>query len=805
VLKNYIKIAWRNLVKEKSFTAINLLGLSLAFAASIMLFLTANFHFSYDDFQKNKDSIYKVYLKVNRPEKTSYSSALSVPFTPAILSEYPDEIEHATRLMDSGMNIKWDDKTVNLDINYVDADFLNIFTSDVVEGTKASALSQLNNIVLREKDAKKIFGENKAIGETLNVESENGDKSFTVSAVLADSPENSTIESSNLVRFENFGGYQNAKDNWDWNSHIVYLQLAPKTNWYSLEKKLKSFTAKYYPESIEQATKAGFTVDDRGEVISTRLLPFSEEHFNTVVGNNSINYYYPLMLMGIGLLVLLIAAINFINLSIVRSLARAKEVGMRKALGAMKMQVIGQFWGEAVLICVAALVIGLVAANFLIPEFNAIINENVVFGSIFQPKTIALLFGSFLLVTALAGGYPAWMISRFNTVEVLKGSVKKGVSGGGLRNTLIVVQFAISVLLIACTIIVWNQLDYLRNKPLGFNQKQVISIPIGGGIDGYKLLDYFRNELADQPQIESITAADNNLGRGRDGSGYRSVFGFGVEGKEYTTNGLNVDFDYVETLDLQLIAGRSFDRKYATDNTAACIINETMAKQLGNGDNIIGKMLPINGDKKVIGIVKDYHFQSLRNKVESNTLFFNPPFGLHYLFVKVNSGTPEATMKLLEETYLSYKSDGVFQGSFLDENTRNQYKKEERISKIFSVAAILAIVLSCVGLFSIALMVIRNRTKEVGVRKVLGADVSTLVALLSKDFLKLVIIAILIATPLAYYGMDKWLEEFSYRTTIQWWMLALAGVAAVVIALVTVSIHAIRAASANPVKSLRSD
>jgi ABC-type antimicrobial peptide transport system permease subunit len=805
MLKNYIKIAWRNLVKEKSFTAINLLGLSLAFAASIMLFLTADFHFSYDDTHVNKNSIYKLYHKVNRPTGVEYSATMAPPVAPTLVAEYPEEIAAVSRMMDSGMLVEYKGKTYELDINYVDPSYFDIFTFTVTQGDKQAPLGDLNNIILREKDAKRIFGNEDPIGKVVLRWNESEKKPLTVSAVLADGPENSTIESSNLARFEIYGSYQEAKDEWSWQNHDVYLLLNPNIKWVSFEKKLKNFTAKYYRDDIEQANKAGFVKDNRGEVLSNRLLPLSEEHFNTVVGRQSISYYYPFMLLGIGILILLIASINFVNLSIVRSLARAKEVGMRKALGAIKMQVIGQFWGEALLICVTALSIGLTAAYFLIPEFNAIINGNIAFEAIFQPEIIAIITISFLLVTALAGGYPAWMISRFNTVEVLKGKVRKGLSNRKLRNTLIVVQFSISVLLITSTIIVWNQLDYLRNKPLGYNQKQVISIPIGHGVDGYNLLDFFRNELTNQPQIMSVTAADNNLGRGNDGNGYKSVLGFGMDGKEYTTNGLNVDFDCIETLELALIAGRSFDRKFATDSSTACVINETMAKQLGGGEKLIGQKIPISGGKEIIGIVKDYHFESLRNKVESNTLFFNKPFGLNYLFVKVNGNQPAATMKLLKDTYLAYNPDGTFQGSFLDENTRNQYKKEERISKIFSAAAMLAIILSCGGLFAIALMVIRNRTKEIGVRKVLGADISTLVALLSKDFIKLVFIAIVIALPLAYYGMSNWLEEFSYRTTIQWWMLAIAGIAAVSIALITVSIHAIRAASANPVNSLRSE
>lgn len=805
MLKNYLKIAWRNLVKEKSFTAINLLGLSLAFAASIMLFLTADFHFSYDETHTKKDNIFKIYHKVNRPTGVEYGSAMAPPVAPALSAEYPDEIAAVSRMMDSGLLVEWKGKTHDLDVNFVDQEYFDIFTFDITKGNTQKPLNDLNAIALREKDVKRIFGDEDPIGKTILSWEGNGKQPYIVSAVVADGPKNSTIESSNLVRFEMYSEYEQAKDQWGWQNHDVYLLLNPNIEWTAFEQKLKGFTEKYHKDDIEQAKRAGFTVDERGEVLSNRLLPFSEEHFNTVVGRQSINYYYPFMLLGIGILILLIASINFVNLSIVRSLARAKEVGMRKALGAMKAQVIGQFWGEALLICIFALAIGLTASYFLIPEFNAIINGSIVFDDIFQPKFITILLVSFLLVTGLAGGYPAWMIAKFNTVEVLKGKIKKGLSGGGLRNTLIVVQFSISVLLIASTVIVWNQLDYLRNKPLGYNQKQVISIPIGHGNEGYKMLDFFRNELADQPRIVSITAADNNLGRGRDGSGYKSVFGFGMDGKEYTTNGLNVDFDYVKTLDLQLIAGRSFDRKYSTDSSAACIINETMAKQLGGGEKLIGRTIPIDGDKEIIGIVKDYHFESLRNKVEANTLFFNKPFGLNYLFVKVDGEQPAATMNLLKDTFLAYNPDGAFQGSFLDENTRNQYKKEERISKIFSSAALMAIILSCVGLFAIALMVIRNRTKEIGVRKVLGADVSTLVALLSKDFLKLVFIAIVIATPVAYYAMSKWLEEFSYSMTIQWWMLAIAALAAVAIAFFTVSIHAVRAASANPVKSLQSD
>ena len=804
MLRNYLKIALRNIRREKVFSAINFLGLSVAFVTAILLFLTAQFEFSFDDFHANKDRIYKLYYKTSRPEKVDYGAAMPIPVQPSIKAEFPDDIEYATRRLDSGVLVKIGEKSFETDVNYVDPDYLKIFSFEMLVGNKESALDQLDNIVLRKTTAQSFFGNENPVGKTLLVNVGTGMKPFTVSGVIADAPDNSTMENESLIRFETNPDYQEDKDNWNSKNHDVYIQLAQGVDYLDFERRLMPFTAKYYQEDIDFAKKAGYQGDERGEIISTRLLPLTEEHFNPL-GSRSINPYLPYALLGIAFLVILIACINFINLSIARSLGRAKEVGMRKSLGALRGQVIGQFWGEAFVVCLVAFAVALAAAYSLIPEYNALMKGKVKFAQLLQPDVMATVLLAFLLVTALAGGYPAWAVARFNTVEVLKGKVKTGLVNGGIRNALIVVQFVISVGLIACTLVVWNQTNYLRNRPLGFDRAQVVSIPIGNGIDGYRALDYFRNELANQPGVVSVTGADNNLGSGRDNSGFTSVFGFNMEGKNYQTNGLNVDFDYVETLGLKLVAGRSFDRQFATDSTDACIINETMAKQLGGGQELIGKKIDLNGGKQIIGIVRDYNFQSLHRKVESMTLFFIKPFGINYVFVKVNGSTPVPTMQLLEKTYLSYAPKSQFLGSFLDENVNNQYKKEERITKVFITAAGLAILLCCVGLFAIALMVTRQRTKEIGVRKVLGADVGSLVGLLSKDFLKLVAVAIVIAVPLAYYAMQFWLADFPYSVGVAWWVMAAAGAAALVIAFATVSIHAVRAARRNPVELLRSE
>jgi len=804
MLRNYLKIALRNIRREKVFSAINFLGLSVAFVAAILLFLTAQFEFSFDDFHANKDRIYKLYYKTSRPEKVDYGAAMPIPVQPSIKAEFPDDIEYATRRLDSGVLVKIGEKSFETDVNYVDPDYLKIFSFEMLVGNKESALDQLDNIVLRKTTAQSFFGNENPVGKTLLVNVGTGMKPFTVSGVIADAPDNSTMENESLIRFETNPDYQEDKDNWNSKNHDVYIQLAQGVDYLDFERRLMPFTAKYYQEDIDFAQKAGYQGDERGEIISTRLLPLTEEHFNPL-GSRASNPYLPYALLGIAFLVILIACINFINLSIARSLGRAKEVGMRKSLGALRGQVIGQFWGEAFVVCLVAFAVALAAAYSLIPEYNALMKGKVKFAQLLQPDVMATVLLAFLLVTALAGGYPAWAVARFNTVEVLKGKVKTGLVNGGIRNALIVVQFVISVGLIACTLVVWNQTNYLRNRPLGFDRAQVVSIPIGNGIDGYRALDYFRNELANQPGVVSVTGADNNLGSGRDNSGFTSVFGFNMEGKNYQTNGLNVDFDYVETLGLKLVAGRSFDRQFATDSTDACIINETMAKQLGGGQELIGKKIDLNGGKQIIGIVRDYNFQSLHRKVESMTLFFIKPFGINYVFVKVNGSTPVPTMQLLEKTYLSYAPKSQFLGSFLDENVNNQYKKEERITKVFITAAGLAILLCCVGLFAIALMVTRQRTKEIGVRKVLGADVGSLVGLLSKDFLKLVAVAIVIAVPLAYYAMQFWLADFPYSVGVAWWVMAAAGAAALVIAFATVSIHAVRAARRNPVELLRSE
>ena len=807
MLKNYFKIALRNLWKNKSYTSINIVGLSIAFGCSILLFLTAWFEFTFDDFQANKDRIFKVYFKINQPDKVHYQGNLPTPLTPALKTDFNAEIKYATRIVGGGAQIVQGDKTIDESVRYVDADFLKMFSFKMLKGNPASALNDLKSVVLNQEVAEKIFGTVDPIGKTLKMNFGGRFEGFVVTGVMEKAPKNSSIENEMLVRFENNPEYKETKDQWNSNYHDAYVQLADKVDYESFEKRIKPSTEKYFKSDIEQLKKEGAKPDDRGEIISVRLAALPELHFNKQAGGGrSIDIVYPYILLVISGLILLIACINFINLSIARSMTRAKEVGMRKALGALKSQIVGQFWGEAFIICILAFGIGCVLALTLMPQYNAMFRSELTFDNLLNPTAGLLLLFSFLVITLIAGGYPALAVARFNTIEVLKGKVKVSSRSGGIRSALIVAQFSIAILLISCTLIIWKQIDFLRNKPLGFDEDHVISFPVGNEVQGSKVLDFVRNKLANDSRIVSISGSDINIGRGKDGSSSKSVYGFEMDGKTYRTNGLTIDYDYIKTLGLTLVDGRDFSREFVTDKERACVINETMAKQLGYKDPI-GKRVALGDSigKTIVGVVKDYHFESLRNKIESITYLMPGDFGINYIFVKLTPDAPKSTVDLIGAAYREIAPKSEFLPSFLDENTNNQYRKEERMSQIVMSAAALTILLSCMGLFAIALMIMAQRTKEIGIRKVLGASTPNLVTLLSREFLGLVFIAILLATPLAYYLMDKWIEDFAYKTNISWWVFAVAGATALMIALLTVSYQSIRAALMNPVKSLKSE
>ena len=783
MLTNYLKIAFRNLWKRKLFSGINLLGLGIAIAASLLLFLTTLHEFSYDKFHDNADQIYRLYMEENLSTGVDRQSNMQVPLMPAILETFP-EMEHGTRWKNSGGIVQFEENARGESFRYADESFFKMFSFEFLHGDPETALQSLNGVVLPEKSVKRIFKDEDPMGKMLTVIDEGKRMNMQVTGVVEDTPENSSLELGLIMRFENDPEYELDKDNWTNFSHDNYVQLPDNLSQAQFEERIKEIVHTYMADEVDLIKNDGGIADAEGEYIRFRIQPLKDIHFNTLLSGSGMRKAFPIGLFVIGVFILFIACFNFVNLTLGSSLTRAKEVGVRKVLGANRRQVMAQFWGEGLIVISMALVIGLVLADIILPEFNASFRQSITIG----------------------GLYPSWALSRFQAAEVLKGSTKMQRSGR-LRNVLILFQFSFSVLLISCTLIIGQQIKFLKDSPLGFNRQEVISLPITGDVNGQQLIDRFRNELEAEPTILSVTAAYNNIGMGKDNSAMTSKMGFAQEGKMMETHWNPVDYNYFETLEIPLLEGRTFSKEHPTDSVKAIVINETFAKQLGEGP-YVGKVVDVTPEGlEIIGVVKDFNFKSLHQAIAPMTMSLgkNSDFGYNYFFVRVEGGDLGERLTLLEQTWKRINPGATFQASFLDENTERLYRSEQTLGNIFMVASGIAIFLSCIGLFGVALLVVNQRNKEIGIRKVLGASLGHIIHIMSRDFVIISFISILIAAPLANLAMRQWLQNYAYAIEIQWWVFGLAGAAALLIGFFTMSIHTVRAGLANPVKALKDE
>ncbi|MGV3560934.1 FtsX-like permease family protein [Larkinella arboricola] len=809
MLRNYFKIAFRSLWKSRGYAAINVVGLSVAFCICVFLFLTAYLQLTYDSFHQDGDRIFQTYFFSNDPEKAVRSGGMPLPFTPALKADYP-EVEAAARILAGRkslveVNGKYFDKLVV----HTDPDFLTIFSFPLLKGSRELALRNLSSIVISENMARTVFGSTDVVGKAVRVGSGNDRKQYVVTGILSDAPNNSSIQYDALIRIENTPNYQSDKDNWSAGSHPVFIKLSPRVDQATLENRLKPFAQKYFPGTLADLKKKGAQPDPAGDLFAVRLQKLSNVHFDReIAGGKGTPIAIVYTLLGIGLFILLIACINFINLSIARSFTRAREVGVRKSLGALKNQLFVQIWGESTVICLIGFGAGVLLAYLLLPQFNATFDARLKLSSMLQPGFIGLIVGVFVLVTLIAGGYPAWQMAKFNTVEVLKGklSLKRP---GVLRNSLIVTQFSMACLLACCTIIAAQQVDFLRSRPLGFDKEQVISIPVGNQVDGRQVLGRLRSQLATDPSVVAVTGTSVNIGRGQDRVSSRSVLGFTYKGKNIATDWLLVDYDYLKTLGINVVAGRDFDRAYSRDSVNRVIVTESMAKMLGE-TNPVGQLLGDDTDSsgtksQIIGVVPDFYLYSLADKSRPITMHISHSEPIHYIFVRVAPQTLAGSMEKLKAVWQQIAPQSEFIASFLDENVDAWYQNEERMAQICSLASGIAVLLSCLGLFAVALMMIKQRTKEIGIRKVMGASIGNIILVLSRDFVKLVVLALLIALPIAWFLMNTWLDNYLQRIEISLWVFLGVGLAAILIALATVSIHTIKAALVNPVTSLRSE
>ncbi|MBU0695171.1 MAG: ABC transporter permease, partial [Bacteroidetes bacterium] len=783
MIKNYFKIAWRNLLKHKSFTIINVVGLSIAFGIAVLLSMAAFFDLSFDQFHENKEDIYQLYSTNQESDGPESATSFPIPFTPAIKSELP-EVKRATRYNNSGVVAIYQEKELHISMVNVDKDFFSIFSFPILKGDKGSIFKNKSDLVISEDAANRIFGgTDKAIGKTLSLNINNEDKPFIITAVLKDFKSQSSIKFDIAIPFENKPDYTYNLDKWNNRNHDVYVQLNSGVTAQQFEKSTRKFSNLHFKDEIQDAKNSGAKVDENGQYKQIHLVLIEDIHFVKYTnGKAVISRFYPYLILGIALVILFIACVNFINMSIGTSVNRLKEIGMRKTLGAEKKQLFFQFWGESLLVFTVAIVLGLIMSALLLNQFKTLFSTQASFAAVFTPTTIVFFLFGFLFITLIAGGYPSLLLSKLGTLQSLKG--KMNVSGKNrLRNVLIVVQFCIAILMISSTLILWSQLQFMRNKNLGFNKTEVFAFPLNGKKDSRQAVQLLRNELRGDPNIESITAADNILGRGKDGSSYFSVLGFEYKGKNLKTNMLIVDYDYVKTLDLQLVKGRTFDRNFGSDSLCV-VVNETMAKKLEEKNPLDANFMMDDSVKySVIGVVKDYNFQGLNKEIEPITFFISKDnWGFYYAYVKAKPNHLADAFDRTQAAWKNIEPNATFEGSFLDENIDRTFKKERVMTTMITSGAVIAILLSCTGLFALSLLVVGHRTKEIGVRKVVGASVSSLTLLLSKDFMKLVLISLFIATPISWFMMSKWLDDYVYRIDLSPLFFIIAGLLAIFIA-----------------------
>ena len=789
MFKNYLKIAVRNLLKHKTYSFINLTGLAIGITCCVLMLLFIHEEFSYDRFHVNAERIYRVGNEGRFGNEIWKGARTSHPLASALAAEFP-EVQHAVRFyrLYQPLVQHGDKKFIEPRFFYADSTVFAVFTFPLINGDPRTALAQPYSLVLTQEMAQKYFGADDPIGQTLAIA---GAGDFQITGVLQNIPANSHLACDFLASYETLR-VQNNPNFGEWNAIVTstYILLSAQYQTADLEAKLPALVAKYQTQS-QGATQRLF------------LDPLLDLHlrssFNSDLGTRgSMATIY--LLAVIAAFILLIACINFMNLATARSLRRAREVGVRKVMGAQRLQLVRQFLGEAILLSFGAMLLAVPLVELLLPIFNQLVDKKLALDLSKNLSAAGVFAAIGLLVGVISGSYPAFALSAFQPAEVLKSQLQSRARGSRLRQTLVVVQFAISIIFIVSTMIVGAQLEFFRNKKLGFNKEQVVAFRIQDRSLGARY-EAIKHELRQNANILSVAATSQLPGAG-EGQYY-----YNLEGREeaITLPTYFIDAEFIPTLGIELAAGRSFSANVATDATSAFMINETAARQFGWNDPL-GKMINWDNTKKgtVIGVVKDFHTVSLREPIEPLVIqIFPEPMYVSYIIARLAPHDIPATLAFIKEKWQAFDPQYPFKYSFLDEDFDRFYRAEERLAQIFRYSSALAILIACLGLLGLASFTAEQRTKEIGVRKVLGASVSQIIVLLSRDFAKLVGIAFMVATPLAYFAMNRWLQNFAYRTDIELQTFLRAGLLALIMACLTVSYQAAKAALANPVEALR--
>jgi putative ABC transport system permease protein len=799
MIKNYFKIALRNIQRNKVYSFINIAGLSLGLAAAMLIILYVKDEVSYDRFQKNLDNIYRVVSTSSRPgDNELHKDGVTGYFQgPKFTANVPG-IQSFVRVQSSSVDIQKGTDVNSHDVLKVDSSFFSVFSFPLLSGNPKECLSNPHSIVLSEDEAKKQFGTTEAIGKVIMLKSDSTFVPYSITAVAKRSPQNSSIKFDILLPFRPSAEDLQSSENW-FNFFLnTFLVLDPKANVASVENQMQQF----YEQDSKEAAK--LITEKYGPIMGKTqygLQPFSALHLSKDLPpqnglSDASNPMYSYILSGIALFILLIACINFINLTVARSLKRAKEIGIRKVVGGNRKQLIIQFLGESFILCLIAFVMALILVKIVLPVFNNLSNKALALSYLFDAKLIAFYIILFVITTLLAGFYPALILSGFNPVQTLYSRFT--LSGKNyLQKSLVVLQFALASFLISATLIIYLQFNFLTTEKLGYDDTNLVTVNKNSlNHDEAKLL---QQELMKNPAI--IGVAPKNGGYW---STTAKVNGDSTIQFAYET----VDESFVPLLKIQMIEGRNFSKDYPSDSTHSILINESFAKQAG-WKKPLGQQVNFwyNENEKytVIGVVKDYHFETLSKKIGPQLFTMKPGniFGMAY--IKIRPKTATSSLAYIQKTFKSLFPLTPYSYTFKqDENIKN-YEAEAKWKQIMLFGAILTIFISCIGLFGLTVLSAEKRTKEIGIRKVLGASVRSIITTLSTDFLKLVILSMLIAIPAAWLAAGKWLEHYPYRISLSWWMFSVAAILVVIIALATVSFQAIKAALANPVKSLRSE
>jgi len=805
MIRNYFKIALRNLWKHKSFSAMNIIGLATGLAVCLLIVLYVMDELSYDRYNVNADRIYRLDGDIYFNDTQANFAVSPDPLGPTLKKDYPD-IEQIARLNYQGdILIKKDNQNIkDHHAVFADSTFFKVFTVPMLEGDPNTALKDPNSIVIDETTAKKYFNSTDVVGKTLYVDNTTNCK---ITGVIKDIPKQSHFHFS----FIRPRGKDN--DNWLNNNTYNYILVRHGVTQKKLQSEVDATINNHLGKDLEAQLHTSLKdLQDKGAHFIYHTMPLTDIHLHSdktyeIEANGNVNYVY--IFSVIATFILLIACVNFMNLSTARSASRAKEVGIRKAVGSLRSHLIVQFLAESVLLSFFSLVLAILLGALLLPLFNQLAGKEMHVGTLFSTRLFPVMLAMVFVVGCIAGSYPAFYLSTFKPVQVLKGKIAKGFKNSWLRSSLVVFQFIISIVLIIGTIVIYNQLNYIRNKDIGYNRDHVLVLknPYYLG----KQIYTFRNELLNIPGVTAAsisgdiptTSGFNNEGWFRDANLDAT--------KAVVLTDFFVDENYIPTLGMQMAKGRNFSKDFPSDSTGV-ILNESAVKTLGFKAPLKETLYHMNYTDngsieaiayRVVGVVKDFNFSSMRQHVAPLIIKLGDNWGA--ISVRINAKNIPSLIGAIQDKWQKMAPGQPFSYSFMDADFNNIYTAERQTGKLFIIFAVFAIFIGCLGLFGLVTYAAEQRTKEIGVRKVLGASVRNIVSMLSKDLAKLVAIAFVVAVPLGWYVMHQWLQDFAYRIDIHWWVFAVAGILAMLIALVTISIQAVKAAISNPVNSLRTE